>query len=274
MTVIGGYTILRLIPESLLQLVIGGLLLTFGLQWLRKAVLRSAGLKAMHDEAAIFAEEAAAARAAGNQQAFGLDWFAFVVSFKGVLLEGLEVVVIVLTFGISAGNIPLAAAGALLAILPVTALVIVIRGPLARVPENAIKMTVGLLLTTFGSFWAIEGLGWFAADQESLAWPLGRRRAPDHPRDLDRRRPVAGRAAAAARRARAERRMTFLRAFGRFWYEFLVGDDWRIVAGVTAILGLGALAVAMGLTGPALPIALFLGLVALFAVPLLTDRQI
>jgi hypothetical protein len=67
--------------------------------------------------------------------------------------------------------------------------------------------------------------------------------------------------------------MTFLRAFGRFWYEFLVGDDWRIVAGVTAILGLGALAVAMGLTGPALPIAVFLGFVATFAVPLLTDRQ-
>ena len=172
-TVIGGYTILRLIPKSLLQLVIGGLLLTFGLQWLRKAVLRSAGLQQMHDEAAIFAEKAAASRAAGTQQKLGLDWFAFVVSFKGVLLEGLEVVVIVLTFGISAGNIPLAAAGALLAILPVTALVIVIRGPLARVPENAIKMTVGLLLTTFGSFWAIEGLGWFAADQESLAWPLG-----------------------------------------------------------------------------------------------------
>ena len=172
-TVIGGYTILRLIPESLLQLVIGGLLLTFGLQWLRKAVLRSAGLKQMHDEAAIFAEEAAASKAAGNRHVYGLDWFAFVVSFKGVLLEGLEVVVIVLTVGISAGNIPLAAAGALLAILPVTALVIVIRGPLARVPENAIKMTVGLLLTTFGSFWAIEGLGWFAADQESLAWPLG-----------------------------------------------------------------------------------------------------
>ena len=68
--------------------------------------------------------------------------------------------------------------------------------------------------------------------------------------------------------------MTFMRAFGRFWYEFLVGDDWRIGAGVTAILGLGALAVAMGLTGPALPIAVFLGFVATFAVPLLTDRQI
>ena len=107
-TVIGGYTILRLIPESLLQLVIGGLLLTFGLQWLRKAVLRSAGLEQMHDEAAIFAERTAASQAAGTQQMLGLDWFAFVVSFKGVLLEGLEVVVIVLTFGISAGNIPLA----------------------------------------------------------------------------------------------------------------------------------------------------------------------
>ena len=174
LTVVVGYTILRLIPESLLQLVIGGLLLVFGLQWLRKAVLRSSGLKAMHDEAAIFAEEAAASRAAGNERVLGLDWFAFVVSFKGVLLEGLEVVVIVLTFGISAGNIPLAAAGALLAILPITALVIVIRGPLARVPENAIKMVVGLLLTTFGSFWAIEGLGLFATGQASLDWPLGK----------------------------------------------------------------------------------------------------
>lgn len=172
-TVVAGYSILRLIPESLLQLVIGTLLLIFGLQWLRKAVLRSAGRKALHDEAAIFARETAASREAGARQVLGLDWFAFVVSFKGVLLEGLEIVVIVLTFGISAGNIPLAVAGALLAIIPVTALVVIIRGPLSRVPENSIKFVVGILLTTFGTYWAVEGLGVFAADQASLDWPLG-----------------------------------------------------------------------------------------------------
>ena len=106
MTVVAGYTILRLIPPSLLQLVIGTLLLIFGMQWLRKAILRSAGRKALHDEDAIYATEIEAAQAAPVRTLFGLDWFAFVVAFKGVLLEGLEVVVIVLTFGISAGNVP------------------------------------------------------------------------------------------------------------------------------------------------------------------------
>jgi Ca2+/H+ antiporter, TMEM165/GDT1 family len=173
LTVVAGYTILRLIPPSLLQLVIGTLLLIFGMQWLRKAVLRSAGRKALHDEDAIYATEVEAARAAPVRTLFGLDWFAFVVAFKGVLLEGLEVVVIVLTFGISAGNIPLAAVGALLAIVPVTILVIVVRGPLSRVPENSIKFVVGLLLTTFGTFWATEGLGVFAPDSEALEWPGG-----------------------------------------------------------------------------------------------------
>jgi uncharacterized membrane protein len=172
-TAVAGYAIVRLIPESLLQLVIGALLLIFGLQWLRKAILRSAGLKAMYDEAALFAAGTAAARAGGDRQVLGLDWFAFVVAFKGVLLEGLEVVVIILTFGISAGNIPLAVAGALLAIIPVTALLVVERGPLARVPENTIKFTVGLLLATFGTYWAVEGLGLFAPNQTSLEWPLG-----------------------------------------------------------------------------------------------------
>jgi uncharacterized membrane protein len=164
---------MRLIPESLLQLVIGTLLLIFGLQWLRKAILRSAGRKALHDEDAIFERETAAARATVVRRGpFGLDGFAFVVSFKGVLLEGLEVVVIVLTFGISAGNVALAVAGALLAVIPVAILVVAIRGPLSRVPENTIKFVVGLLLTTFGTYWAVEGLGIFAADAESLGWPL------------------------------------------------------------------------------------------------------
>ena len=114
-TIVAGYALVQWFPESLLQLVIGTLLLIFGLQWLRKAVLRSAGLKALHDEEAIFRTEAAAAEGAGTETVMGLDWFAFVVSFKGVLLEGLEVVFIVLTFGLTAGNVPLAAAGAAIA---------------------------------------------------------------------------------------------------------------------------------------------------------------
>ena len=94
----------------------------------------------------------------------GLDWFAFVVSFKGVFLEGLEVVFIVLTFGVSAGNVPLAAAGAAVAGAIVLAIGALVHRPLSRVPENTIKYGVGILLSTFGTFWAIEGLGVFSAD--------------------------------------------------------------------------------------------------------------
>ena len=171
--VVAGYALATWFPEALLQLVIGALLLIFGLQWLRKAILRSAGLKAEHDEVATFEAEARAARGAAPQTVMGLDWFAFVVSFKGVLLEGLEVVFIVLTFGLSAGNVPLAAIGAAIAGAIVLAVGAVVHRPLSRVPENTIKYGVGILLSTFGTFWAIEGLGVFAPDQSSLEWPAG-----------------------------------------------------------------------------------------------------
>ena len=171
--VVAGYALATWFPEALLQLVIGALLLIFGLQWLRKAVLRSAGLKAEHDEMAAFEVESAAARATARQTVMGLDWFAFVVSFKGVLLEGLEVVFIVLTFGISAGNVPLAAAGAAIAGAIVLVIGAVVHRPLSRVPENTIKYGVGLLLSTFGTFWSIEGLGVFSPDGSSQGWPAG-----------------------------------------------------------------------------------------------------
>ena len=171
--VIAGYALATWFPEALLQLVIGGLLLIFGLQWLQKAVLRSAGLKAEHDEAAIFEAEARAAGGATRETVMGLDWFAFVVSFKGVLLEGLEVVFIVLTFGVSAGNVPLAAVGAAVAGAIVLAVGAAVRQPLSRVPENTIKHGVGILLSTFGTFWAIEGLGVFSPGHSSLEWPAG-----------------------------------------------------------------------------------------------------
>ena len=101
----------------------------------------------------------------------GLDWFAFVVSFKGVFLEGLEVVFIVLTFGLSAGNVPLAVAGAAVAGTTVLVVGALLHRPLSRVPENTIKYGVGILLSTFGTFWAVEGLGVFAPDGQSLEWP-------------------------------------------------------------------------------------------------------
>jgi uncharacterized membrane protein len=147
------------IPISVLRLVVGALLLAFGLQWLRKAILRASGFKALHDEDAIFAKELAEARAAGRDERAGLDWYGFTLAFKGVLLEGLEVAFIVITFGSTQGSIPLAAAGAGAALVLVAVVGVLVRAPLARVPENTMKFAVGTMLTTFGIFWSTEGAG-------------------------------------------------------------------------------------------------------------------
>jgi uncharacterized membrane protein len=162
---------LNLIPLEALRLVIGTLLLIFGLQWLRKAILRASGLKALHDEDAIYKRELAEARAAEQEVRAGLDWYAYTVSFKGVLLEGLEVVFIVLTFGTTQGNIGLATLGAALAVLLVGAAGVAVHQPLSRVPENTMKFLVGVMLTTFGIFWGGEGAGvdWPGQDAAILA---------------------------------------------------------------------------------------------------------
>jgi uncharacterized membrane protein len=155
---------IHLIPLTGLRLAVGALLLVFGLQWLRKAVLRASGYKALHDEAATYRQEVAAARAAQpGRRGLVADWYAFTLSFKGVLLEGLEVAFIVVTFGNNQGNLPLAALGAVLAIVAVTVLGAIARAPLARVPENTMKFAVGVMLTAFGIFWAGEGAG--------VSWP-------------------------------------------------------------------------------------------------------
>ena len=146
------------LPLDTLRLVVGGLLLVFGLQWLRKAILRGAGLMAQHDEEESFREETAAARAAGTPHV-GLDGYSFTIAFKGVLLEGLEVVFIALTFGANQHRVGLAAAAAAAAVLLVTAIGIAIHAPLARAPENAMKFGVGVMLTSFGIFWGAEGAG-------------------------------------------------------------------------------------------------------------------
>jgi uncharacterized membrane protein len=165
---------LTVIPLDALRLVVGGLLLVFGLQWLRKAILRASGLKALHDEDAIFARELAEARTAAPRERAGVDAYGFTLAFKGVLLEGLEVAFIVLTFGSTQGSIPLAAAGAAAAVVLVAGVGVAVHAPLARVPENAMKFAVGVMLTTFGIFWSAEGAGahWPGGDA-SLPGVLG-----------------------------------------------------------------------------------------------------
>jgi uncharacterized membrane protein len=156
---------LTVIPIEVLRLVVGGLLLVFGLQWLRKAILRASGWRAVRDEDAVFARERAQAADAPHVERAGLDWYAFTISFKGVLLEGLEVAFIVLTFGSTQGSIPLAAIGAGAAVVLVVLAGVVIREPLSRVPENTLAFAVGVMLTTFGIFWGAEGAG--------VDWPGG-----------------------------------------------------------------------------------------------------
>jgi uncharacterized membrane protein len=169
-TVIAGYALTTFLPESALQLAIGGLLLIFGLQWLRKAILRSSGRKAVHDEDAIYREEVEAAKAAGDNRG-GFDMFSFMVSFKGVFLEGMEVVFIVITFGLNAKNVPAASLGAAAAVVIVLALAFIMKRPLSMINENLLKYGVGLLLASFGTYWAVEGIGIFRAGHESLVWP-------------------------------------------------------------------------------------------------------
>jgi uncharacterized membrane protein len=161
---------LTAIPLNTLRVVVGALLLVFGLQWLRKAVLRAAGLKAKHDEASAFVAETEAAQAAAGAGA-GFDGYAFTIAFKGVLLEGLEVAFIVLTFGANQHDVGLAAIAAGVAVAVVASAGVAVRAPLARVPENAMKFCVGVMLTSFGIFWGTEGAGakWPGGDGALLA---------------------------------------------------------------------------------------------------------
>jgi uncharacterized membrane protein len=157
------------LPINTLRLVVGSLLLVFGLQWLRKAVLRSSGYKPLHDEDEAFREERERAAGAAQTRKAGLDWYGFTVAFKGVLLEGLEVVFIVIAFGSAQDEFAVAVVGAVAAFVLVVAAGLLAHRPLSRVPENTIKFVVGLLLTSFGCFWAAEGVGvdW-PADEVSL----------------------------------------------------------------------------------------------------------
>ena len=150
---------LTAVPIDALRLFVGGVLLIFGLQWLRKAILRASGLKELHDETAIFAKEVEEARQAGTLVRAKTDWYGFTVAFKGVFLEGLEVAFIVVTFGSTQGHVGLAAIGAVAALIVVAVVGAFVHAPLSRVPENSLKFAVGIMLTAFGTFWGAEGAG-------------------------------------------------------------------------------------------------------------------
>jgi uncharacterized membrane protein len=162
---------LTVLPLNSLRVLVGFLLLAFGLQWLRKAVLRAAGYLPLHDETQIFEREVAETRAAAPAAGDHHDWYAFTLSFKGVFLEGLEVAFIVVTFGAAHNDFPVIVGSALAALVVVAAVGVVVHGPLSRVPENTMKFGVGVMLTSFGTFWGTEGTGaqWPGGDAAILA---------------------------------------------------------------------------------------------------------
>ena len=152
---------LTLLPLDALRVVVGFLLLSLGLQWLRKALLRASGFLPLHDEEKIFAREVEASAQSANaaKASTRFDGYAFTLSFKGVFLEGLEVAFIVVTVGAAHQDFPLAIIAAAVAVVVVGIAGVIVHRPLSRVPENSMKLVVGLMLTTFGTFWGAEGAG-------------------------------------------------------------------------------------------------------------------
>ena len=170
-----GVTLVQYIPIDIFRLIIGVILILFGLKWLKKAILRYSGIKALHDEEAIYEETIAELRAKGELVTTGIQPSAVALAFKSVLLEGLEVAFIVITFGTSVSaatganrfsGIGSAAIGAAIAGVLVILLGLAVRAPLKQVPENTLKFVVGIMLTTFGTFWTVEGfnVNWPFAD--------------------------------------------------------------------------------------------------------------
>ena len=244
-----GPSLVRLIPLNVLQLVIGSLLLAFGLQWLRKAVQRAAHARAQRNEDAIFKMEVeelqtVRERSGGISQTAG-----FLISFKGVFLEGLEVAFIVVTFGAASGSTALAATGALAAVVTVALAAAVAHRPLSRVPENTIKLGVGLLLVSFGTFWAGEGLGieWSGGDvtivillgaYSALAFGVVAALGNGWLRSATGPSPAHGQ--------EARRPWWSPVGFGRFWYDFLVGDSATLALGTAVCLMAGWVLVSVG----------------------------
>ncbi len=229
-------------PVETLRLIVGLLSLIFGLQWLRKAIFRASGFKELHDEEKIFQRELNQAKAAKSKSTnFVGDWYAFTISYKAVLIEGVEVAFLVVTFGAVQGKILVASLAAAVAVVIVIASGFFLHKPLTKVPENTMKFVVGLILTTFGIFWTTEGSG--------FEWTL---------KDLSLF-PILGIVSATAvlliyilkfkkkRNPESKIKMAYqpkLPLFLEFIYDFLIGDDWPtalvIYSTVTLmILGIG-----------------------------------
>lgn len=158
---------LIILPISILRIIVGSLLLIFGLQWIRKAILRSSGYLDIHNEEDKFIKkEQEAQKQEKSSSLQKIDWYSFTVAFKGVLLEGLEVVFIVLTFSANMRSLSISVLGAISAILIVIVAGIKLKRPLSLIPENTLKLIVGIMLTSFGIFWSGEGIGvkWFHQD--------------------------------------------------------------------------------------------------------------
>jgi uncharacterized membrane protein len=245
--VIAGPSIL-LVPIEILRLIVGVLLLVFGLQWLRKAILRATGFKALHDEEKIFEAELNSAKIAERTKIFSdLDKYSFTLSFKTVLLEGFEVIFIVLTFGALKNSLDIATFGALFSLLVVAGAAFTIRKPLTKVPENTLKFVVGTMATTFGIFWTTEGLNieWPYSDTTLLLlaalvllaafacilWLRGKKPA-DKKKKTEANKPKSKAAVA-------------LKSSLDFVYELLIGDEW--ITGVSLWL-LVAVASAMSIS--------------------------
>src|SRR6266404_1079880 len=166
--------LLNLVPLHLLQFAIGVLLLLFGMRWLRKAILRAAGIIPLRDESRAFAAETAELHEQARRHEARLDWLAALTSFKAVLLEGLEVAFIVIAVSAAGGLLIPASAGAIAACLLVAGVGFVVHRPLARIPENTLKFAVGVMLSAFGVFWTGEGLrvAWSGADLAIVAFAV------------------------------------------------------------------------------------------------------
>jgi uncharacterized membrane protein len=243
---------LTAVPIDGLRLVVGALLLVFGVQWLRKAILRASGHKALHDEDEIFRRQVSEAGGApSGSRGLVADWWAFTISFKGVVLEGLEVAFIALTFGSNDRHVGLAAVAAFAAVIAVAAAAATLRAPLARVPENTMKFVVGVMLVSFGSFWGAEGVAvdWPGSDAALLVLVPGyalfalalasylrsrRRPSPTGGKCADGSPDSAEPAVVPDRRGPLRRRTG---TAGAFVVDFLVGDDWTVAAVVAAALG-------------------------------------
>ena len=235
---------ISVIPIDSLRVFVGVLLLSFGLQWLRKAILRASGFKALHDEDEIYEREIQIAKKEQGSGRFGVsDWYAFTLSFKGVLLEGLEVVFIVLTFGAMHKAIGFASVAALAAVVVVALFGFILKRPLAKVPENSMKYVVGVMLTSFGIFWGAEGAGaqWphgdgsllgiipgvFVISYLMITYLKGRKKVLV-PALKDE---VVGQEILEERGA-----VRLVKNIGLFWWDFIVGDDLVGFIGIVVTL--------------------------------------